>query len=358
MATKIKDSATAERAALKLNEGIEAQVKEGEPVAPREKTTSEKLFPEFTTEDGAITNRPVKPFQDLSKALPVTATPTPELQGQKTPLETPTAPVYLTSEEMAGKMVKLKVDGIEQDVLATEALKTHQLERSLNARMERLAHESMRVEDERQKLADERRRLASQADPQKPSKPDVKKSPEVETMEARLAQMESFLAQQQETLRPAIQEAGIKRVEQMVKSQIGADDFRTYFEKIRDGALEQMANPDVANDPNARRFYDSDGYYFEKYKEMKLRDVLTKQTTPANPNAPALVTSQGAPLVVNNNGVPVSMPAFESSGGVPSRTSPDADWQGTYNALFKRARESGEQGDWMAVYRHKITARE
>ena len=40
MATKIKDSATAEAAALKLNEGIAVADKPGEPAAPREKTTS------------------------------------------------------------------------------------------------------------------------------------------------------------------------------------------------------------------------------------------------------------------------------------------------------------------------------
>jgi hypothetical protein len=296
----------------------------------------------------------VKPFQDLSKPLPVTATPPPELQGQKPPLETPTAPVYISEADLKGKMARLKVDGIEQDVPAESLIKTNQLERHLNAQLMNLAQERKTLEDERRKL------LTQPPVTEKPAKsePPVKKSQEVETMEARLAQMESFLAQQQETLRPAIQEAGIKRVEQMVKNQIGADDFRTYFEKIRDSALEQMAKPEVANDPNARRFYDSDGYYFEKYKEMKLRDVLTKPTTPVNPNVPVLATSQGAPLVVNNNGVPVSMPSFESSGGVPSRTSPDADWQGTYNALFKRARESNAQDDWMALYRHKTGSRE
>src|ERR1700683_5255888 len=95
MATKLKDSATAEKAALNLNQGIEVPAT-GEPNTPREKTTSERLFPDFTTEDGAITNRPVR---DRNPA-PVTETPAPATQGPTpiTPASTPI--VYLSPEEM------------------------------------------------------------------------------------------------------------------------------------------------------------------------------------------------------------------------------------------------------------------
>ena len=354
MATKIKDQATAQSAALKLNTGIEVAEKPGEPKTPTEKTTAEKLFPEFMTEDGGIVNRPVKPYTDSSKQLPVTATPEPQPQPQTPPAQTPTAPVYLKPEELTGKMVRLKVDGVEQDVPAETLIKTNQLERHLNTQLMNLAQERKAFEEERKKLLSQPSQQPQVQEPKK-NEPVVKKTPEVEALERQLVEMQAHFLGIQQTLLPAIHEAGIKRVEQLVKNQIGTDDFRTYFDKIRDSALEQLAKPEIANDPNARRYLDSDAFYFEKYKEMKLRDLMSK---PQNSNAPVLATPSGAPVVLTNSGQVVNIPSIEGSGGVPSRMSPDADWQSTYNALFQRARETGSESDWQAVYRHKIQPRE
>ncbi len=352
MATKIKDPATAKHAALNLDAGIEPTEKPGEPNAPREKTTSEKLFPDFTTDDGGIINRPIK------SSLPASETPEPSVQGQTPVPQTPTAPVYLKPEELTGKMVRLKVDGVEQDVPAESLIKTNQLERHLNAQLMRVAQEAKALEDERRRL----QTVPPLSEQPKGKQPDpVKKTPETEAFEARIAQVQAEMQMLQQAMLPVIQESGIKRVEQMVKNQIGTEDFRSYFEKIKDSAMEQMAKPEIANDPNARRYFDSDGYYFEKYKELKLRELVTKSNSPAAPvnsSVPVLQTQAGAPVVVNNSGQPVSIPSFEGSGGVPSRQSPDANWQTTYNALFQRARESNSQDDWMALYRHKMASRE
>src|ERR1019366_5722693 len=109
MATKIKDSATAERAALNLNNGIEVPAA-SEPNAPREKGTTERLFPDFMTSDGAIVNRPVQ------KGVPpvnVAETPATVPQTQTPQAQAPTAPVYIKPEDMVGKMARLKVDGVE-----------------------------------------------------------------------------------------------------------------------------------------------------------------------------------------------------------------------------------------------------
>ena len=353
MATKIKDSATAKEAAMNLDKGIAVAEKPGEPNAPKEKTTTERLFPEFVTDDGGIINRPVKPYQDASKPLPAAATPDPLPQGQTPAAPAPTLPVYLKAEELAGKMVKLKVDGIEQDVPAESLIKNNQLERHLNAQL-------MMVAQERKAVEDERKRLLTQppvTEPVKPSKsePQGKKSQEVEALESQIAQMQENMARLQQTMLPAIQESGIKRVEQMAKERLGTDDFRSYFEKIRDSAYAELAKPENANNPQARAFFDSDAFYFQKYQEMKLKDLVSKPSAPIpNPNVPVLQTETGAPVVISNSGKPVSIPTLESSGGVPSKVSNDANWQGTYSALLTRAKESGSMEDWMAVYRHKL----
>src|SRR5579863_4462734 len=127
MPTKIKDQATAERAALRVQEGIEVQVQAGEPPAPIEKTTTEKLFPDFVTDDRGIVNRPVRAKDQAVLPTLAPATPAPEPQGQTPPAQPPTTPVYLDPKELTGKMVKLKVDGIEQDVPADSLVKLTQL---------------------------------------------------------------------------------------------------------------------------------------------------------------------------------------------------------------------------------------
>lgn len=359
MPTKITDSATAQKAALNLNTGADP-AKSAEPTAPKEKTTSEKMFPDFVTEDGLIVNRPVgKQAPKPSDPSPATATAQTPAPGQTPAVPAPTAPVYLNPDELTGKMVKLKVDGIEQDVPADTLIKTTQLERHLNAQLMKLAQERSQLEQERAAI------LARPPEPKpdaKPGKsdPDEKKTPEVQALEARLLQMQSEMAMLQQTMLPAIQESGIKRVEQMAKERLGTDDFRTYFDRIKDSAMAELAKPENAKNPQARAYFDSDQYYFQKYQELKLRDLVAKPApaAPANPSAPVLQKPEGAPVVINNNGQPVSIPTFESSGGVPSRVSPDASWQGTYDSLLQRAKASGSQDDWMALYRHKVTARE
>lgn len=357
MATKIKDSATAERAALKLNEGIEAP-KTGEPNAPKEKSTSEKLFPEFITDDGAVVNRPIRNLNQSPEPPPAPATSTTVPQGQTPPTAPPTAPVYLKLDELTGKMVKLKVDGIEQDVPASDLIKLTQLERHSNAQLMKLAQERAQLERDRAEF------LARPPAPEvkQPKKePDVKKLPEVEALEAQIKAMQDAMAQERALLMPQIQEAGIKRVEQMAKDRLGTDDFRSYFDRIRESALAEASKPEVANNPQARAFFDSDSFYFQKYQELKLKDLVSKPATssvPTNPNAPVLVTPQGAPLVINNSGQPVSMPSFESSSGVPSRTSESSDWQSTYNTLLTRAQQQPTDENWMNLMRHKFKRNE
>ena len=112
---------------------------------------AEKLFPDFMTDDGAIVNRPIRSRQP-SESAPAPATPVPAPQGQTPPTQAPTAPTYLDPKELAGKMVKLKVDGIEQDVPASELVKLTQLERHSNAQLMKIAQERAQLERERQEL--------------------------------------------------------------------------------------------------------------------------------------------------------------------------------------------------------------
>lgn len=352
--TIVKDKATAEFAARNLEKGDELPGQVSEPNAPKPKSSAEKLFPEFVTDDGTIVNRPVRPFEDKAKALPAAATPTPAIPTQTPPTTAPTVPSYLKTDEMTGKMVRVKVDGIESDVPAESLVKNYQLERHLNAQLINLAEERRKLESDRMTLIQKPNIPIPEIKPGK----EVPKTPEVSALEVRLAQMQAQMEGLQASLVPQIQEAGIKRVERMAKERLGTDDFRSYFERIKAEANTEASKPELANNPQARQWFDSPDFYFQKYQEMKLKDLISKPsaTIPANPNTPALVSQTGAPVILTNQGQPVSMPTFESSGGVPSKADSNGNWAAKAQAAFDMARQTGKTEDWVAYYKVKSEA--
>lgn len=349
--TIVKDQATAEFAARNLDSGAELPGKAVEPNAPKISTTSEKLFPEFLTDDGAIVNRPVKPFEDKDKVLPASDTTPQKLESQKPPAAPPTPPAYLTLEELAGKMVRTKVDGIEKDVPVESVIKSYQLEQALNARLMSLAQERKAFEDERAALL--KAPSPTNQTPAKPPKQEAQKSEEYLALEAKYQQTQAQMAALTEAIKPQLQESGIKKIEQRVKDTFGADDYQSYHGKIKDFAFAEAAK--YTDNPQALSWLDSADFYFQKYQEMKLRDLSSKSNIPppANQNAPVLQTQSGAPVVINAQGKPVSIPVIEGSGGVPSRVAPDADYAAKAQSLFDQARQTGKTEDWMAYYRAK-----
>jgi len=357
--TKIKDAATAEQAARRLNEGVEVPAtKPGEPPAPREKSTAEKLFPDFVTDDGGIINRPVKPFIDKNRPVPAEVTPAPVPQGQTPNPQAPTAPVYLKTDELTGKMVKIKVDGVEQDMPAESLVKNVQLERHLNAQLMTLAEERRKLEAERAALM---RPPAPNPTPEPAKVPERKpaqsKTPEVEALEAQIAAMSAQMQGLVASLQPQIQDAGLKRVDGWVKERIGATDFMDYAPKIKEWALTEAAKYPVGS-PQAMQF-DSSDVWFAKYQEMKIKDMMAKANAPApapNPTAPVLQTPQGAPVILNNQGQPVSIPNIEPSGGASRSINPNGDWQVRAQEAFNLARQLGTTEAWMNYYRVKSEA--
>ena len=356
MTTKIKDQATAEQAALRLNEGLEVPAKPGEPTTPKHKGSSERLFPDFVKDD-VILNRPVKQAEDPPQVLPAAATPKADIQPQMPATQQPTQPVYLTPEEMAGKMVKTKVDGVEKDVPVQDVLKSYQLERLLNSRIESLAEERSRLEMERAAFIKSQQQQQQVTQPQVKPQSQVKKSPEVEALELQLAQMQMTLNQLGQAVAPTLRESGLKRIDQDVRKNLGAEDFMTYAPKIQEFVDGEMLKPEVMANPETQKQLLNSNFWYSKYQEMKLRDMLKAPVqNPTPSNTPVLAaTNDGSPVVMNNQGQPVNLPSFEGSGGVPSRTSQDSDWQSTYNSLMQRAKESRSQEDWAAVFRHKFS---
>jgi hypothetical protein len=357
----VKDQATAELAARNLQTGVELPPeKTGEPKAPRRKSTAEKLFPEFTTDDGAIVNRPIKVVPAKGEPLPASATPTEAAQLQTQTTQTPTPPAYLKNEEMTGKMVKIKVDGVESDVPAESLLQNYQLKRHLDAQLMNLARE--RAEWERQKVVTAGQQAAPTAQNavQPPARaPKEGKNSEVEALEARIAAMQAQMEAVQRSIQPQVQEFGIRMLDQRAKTELGADDFQAYVPKIKEFINNEIQKPGVATNPQILQTLDSSEFWFQKYSEFKLKDLIAKSANPPPtappppPNVPVLRTQEGAPVVMTNSGQPVSIPVIEASGGVSSGRTPGENWTVKAQELLDRARREQTSEAWMDYYKHK-----
>ena len=363
---EIKDQATATEAALNLDKkGSDSQAgDQGEPGASRRPSTAARLFPEFISDDGSVVNRPVKPFVDKDKGLPsVPATPPPATAPSATTPPAPTAPGELDLSKMPeGTMVRIKVDGVEMTVPAKEALKNIQLERHLTQKSQELARERMALEAERAALRNAPPVQPKPVEPATPPAPSAKSSPESE----RIANLERTIANLQAAIAPQQFQSGLNRLAERAKQELGATDFLEYAPKIQAFVDGELAKPEVSANPAFLQQLDSQAFWYAKYQEMKLKDVLSGQKpiapvlTPANviPASTPMVAPAGTTLVLDKNNQPVIVPMVEGSTGVPSRTSADQDWQVRYQAAFATAQKTGRTEDWQTVFRLKREAPE
>lgn len=353
---QIKDQATATEAALNLDKTVPDPAPiPGEPPAQRSQSTTSKLFPEFVAEDGLIVNRPVKPYVDADKALPPqAATPAP---APVTPAPNPPAPTAAGELDLSklpeGTMVRVKVDGVEMTLSAKDALKNIQLERHLTMQGQKLAQERAALEAERAALR--------QPAPAAPKAPDAPPAPKAAPEDPRFVALERQIAELTAAVAPQQFQTGISRLDERAKAELGATDFREYVPKIQSFIDAEIAKPEVATNPGLMRQLDSQEFWYAKYQQMKLKDVLsgTKPAapvlTPANivPTIPNMAPPPGTTLVLDKNNQPVLVPIVEGSTGVPSRVSPDQNWQMRYQAAFDTAKKTGRTEDWQEVFRLK-----
>lgn len=369
--TLVKDPATATQAALSLDRKVSQDPpKPGETPAPRPKGTTETLFPEFV-HDGVIMARPlptdVTPNPAVPPSTPSGQSPSkaPDPASQTPPPASTTPKVYLSPEEMAGKLVKIKVDGVETEVPAESLLKSQQLEKHLNTQIEtnaRILKDLQRREAELTRAPTPPIPLAV-VDPSKPPdplKPPVKVSPELKAIQDQVQELTRTLVDLQATVLPQRYENGITELAARARTELGADDFTAYVPQIRAFVDAEVAKPEVSANKEHLKILDSKEFWYGKYKEMKLKDMLAGKTPPAaapstTPPAARTVPPPGtAPVIVDNRGNPVSMPSIEGGGGTSSQ--PPARSQAVERAqqLFEVARNSnGSTEAWMAYLKAK-----
>jgi len=356
---EIKDQATAIEAALNLDKpGSEPAKNAGEPAAPRKLSTSQRLFPENIAGDGTIINRPIKGFEDTTKVFPPAAATPASAPAPATPTQpAPTAASILDLSKLPeDTMVRTKVDGVEMNVPVKEYLKGIQLERHLTLQGQKLAQERAQLESDRAALR-QSAPVAPSVPPAANQPPPAKPSAEAE----RIARLEADLAAMRALVAPQQFQAGLQRLADKAKSELGATDFMAYAPKIQAFVDSELSKPEVQSNPILMQQLDNPAFWYGKYQEMKLRDVLSGVAPAAPVLTPSSIIQPQAPVmapvgtnvILDRNNNPVVVPIVEGSSGVPSRESPDANWQARYQAAFDVAKKTGRTEDWQEVFRLK-----
>lgn len=330
----------------------------GNPGNPPPPTTVETLFPDFIDKDGNIHDRPVRPELALhadpfaSGEKPAGETPAPETPP--TPAA-PNAPQVFSLEDLKGKMVRVKVDGIEMDVPADQVVKSYQLESHLQVRMQEVATREKKLIEIQQEMLKGKATPPAEPDPNNPEPPapGVQETDEFKALQKQLDATRAELAQITKDTAKVRYKNGLEKIAEEIKSDYGKDDFLQRVPEIEKSIRTQLKDPANPTPEEVARFDNAD-YFKRSYEKMLMKELLngkplgdpvpTPAPTPpaAPPGSPPPNFKRPAPVIV------------ESGGGSPSSVQQQVNgWQVRYNQALQKATNSGKSEDWQEVIRLK-----
>ncbi len=294
------------------------------------KGTTETLFPEFFEEKTQVTDEKTAP------SVPVT-----EVKTEKTEPKTEPQSEYLDVTSLAGKKVKVKIDGQELDVTPEDLLRGYQTAQSLTRKGQSLAAEREKLRLERVVLDQIKSELTTHKTEPSSAAPKTEEEdtfyetfikPYVEPLTQKINALETsrgIPAEVNKVLGPVIYQNNLKEMDLRMKGE-GLDDFMSYVPKI-EAHLSALSDPEEVNR------LDTPAGFEKLYKDMKLKAALT--------------TKMEKPIGEGRVEPKIETPTppkteVEGSTG-PSGVNND---NANYDAAFERAKESG---DWTEVFRMK-----
>jgi hypothetical protein len=307
---------TETKAATTPETGTPAVKQETKTEGNTRKTTSQGLFGDLMGRNIPGTAALAEPVEPPKPAeTPVKEEPKPEAKP---------GPRYLSSEEFSDALVKLKVDGVEEDAKFQDVIRRVQLDKHLTLKGQKLSEEERRVKEKEAALAERERVLTELiASQSKPKTEDgeaeslVKDDPYVKRIEAELKRTQDVLTELTTQTAPMVLRASLDRVANHVKTTLGQDDFMSYQDKIKDYL--------VALPPEQARAMDNEAGWLSVYKDLKLQELFAKASEPKKPE-PTPQAERPAPKTV-----PVES-GKNSSSGV------NDDEASKYRALVDRAK--------------------
>lgn len=282
---------------------------------PKVGTTS-KLFKDL--EGSGVPGAPQKP--EASKDVPAAAAPTEPAKAAPAPVTTQAE--VLDFSALAGKKIKMVVDGKEELVSAEDALRRLQLDSHLTQKASALS--------EKERDIVEREKNLRRPPVEKPAAPEeesiLSDDPMVKKLLARQDALEKELEGHRVVVAKQRYVEGIDRLANHVKTTLGADDFRTYLPKIEDWYKSLPADQ--------QRLADNDQAFLGKYQELKIKDLVSGSHAAVAP-VKTLERPSASPMKI------------EGAEGA-ARVQLD-DWDTRYVAALAKAKASGSEEDWAEV---------
>lgn len=300
-------------------------------VGKKGKTVSQGLFSD-------LAGRNLSGMDLISEPeLPKPADPPAPVAKEEPKPEVKQGPKYLSPEDFADALVKLKVDGVEEDAKFQDIVRRVQLDKHLTLKGQKLSEEERKVREKETALS-EREKVLMELMASHGEQPSnavdndsiVKDDPYVKRIEDQLKQTQDMLRQLTANTAPMVLQSSLSRVDTHVKETLGQSDFLGYQGKIRDYL--------IGLPPEQARSLDNEAGWLSVYKDLKLRELMAKPNEAPKPVPPAAQAERPAPKLV-----PVESGKSASSGI-------NDDDSSKYRGLVDRAKRLTQQN---SPERHK-----
>lgn len=257
---------------------------------PKGKTTSQSLFPDMAAR-GVPGSEILETKGKQSQPKPaetVKEEPKPEAKADQKK--------YLNIEDLKDALLKLKVDGVEEEARFDDVVRRVQLDKHLTTKGQKLSEEEKRIKAKEASLAEREKVLTemmanlgkSETKPTGDTADSfLKDDPYVKQLEGELKRFKGDFEALKEQTRPFVLNAAIDRVDEYVKRELKLDDFRQYQSKIKDALLNLPAESQSA--------MDNERGWLEIYKDLKLKESLSQLQ--AAKNAPKPPEDRPAPKI-------------------------------------------------------------
>jgi len=267
--------------------------------------TSALIFPDMVEAEEEQTLPEEKPEQKEEEKT--------EVEESIKPIE---LPEFLEPDQFGDRKVKVKIGGIEKEVLFSDLIRGYQTDQYLTQKGQRIAEEK--------RLIDERfQNLQTKATVEEPEIYEYENE-ELKPLKTEISTLKDEIRSFSEVLKPLKYQHNLKILADKAKD-MGHDDFMEYVPRI-EAHVGSMPEEEIKQ-------YDTEAGFFSTFIKLKLKDI--KDNVPGKQKGE---TRPKPPLV-----------PIERGEGAPSGAS---DENATYQTLFEEAKKTG---DWSKVLEFKAT---
>lgn len=271
------------------------------------------LFPEYAVKDDTHVDNPATVTGKKEEMV----TPEPEVK---------TEPEYLSVEDFGDRMVKIKVDGVEQTIPFKDAIRRIQTDKHLTEKGQKLSEERRALEDLKKSILSENKPVVMSNEPE-PDDEIYKEyvKPHMNKYENEIKSLKQTVKDMESTLQPIQYQNNLKQIASLLKDE-GHDDFLDYVPKIESHIFSLPVEKQAE--------FDNTYGFTTIYKNLKIKEL--REAASKASNTPIKADDRIKPKLVS----------IEGGSNVPSGAD---DYSSKYQTALKRAQESGDFTELLRV---------